>query len=211
MNNLWLILVGPSGVGKSSVQEELLDDDKQFSKSVSYTNRPRRDKEKNGKDYHFITDEIFDLKFQRGDFIAHSRIYDYHYGTDKDDLYEIFSSGKDAISIMDWKGLDRVKGGIYQDNIHSIYLFPDRIKDLFERLKERSWSQEEHMWRRTIEWGTEIEHWKDCDGWIVNDYVEDTAEAIQNVVYYQREHIRYKNEMRLHAEKLEQQADNREF
>ena len=81
-----LILSAPSGAGKTTLCERLIQDFSKISLSVSTTTRPMRPYEKSGVHYHFVTPEIFQAKIQKGDFAEWAEVHGYRYGTRKSSI-----------------------------------------------------------------------------------------------------------------------------
>ncbi|KDD74357.1 hypothetical protein H632_c1374p0, partial [Helicosporidium sp. ATCC 50920] len=76
-----LVIVGPSGVGKGTLINKLVDSSRPYGFSCSHTTRPRRDGELDGVHYHFTTHEAFEAGVARGDFLEHARVHKHRYGT----------------------------------------------------------------------------------------------------------------------------------
>ena len=80
---MMFVLSSPSGAGKTTITRRLLEMDSDISLSISVTTRNRRSNEMDGRDYHFITPEVFEEMVKRNELLEHARVFDHHYGTPK--------------------------------------------------------------------------------------------------------------------------------
>src|SRR5947208_15966343 len=100
-----VIVSSPSGAGKTTLTRRLLDEHgPQLEFSVSYTTRPIRPKEVDGRDYHFVTPETFEQMVRRGDFAEHAFVHKNRYGTAQAPVEAALSAGRDVIFDVDWQG-----------------------------------------------------------------------------------------------------------
>jgi len=123
-----IVLVGASGSGKSSVAKEL--EKRGYSRVVTYTTRPMRDGEKDGVDYHFLSDEDFDAI--EDSFAEHSTYRGWKYGcyiSDKD------INNKDSVVILTPKGMRRLLYPLYPKGIFTVYLDVDRGSRLIKMIQ----------------------------------------------------------------------------
>ncbi|MDP3482365.1 MAG: guanylate kinase, partial [Sulfuricella sp.] len=103
------IVTAPSGAGKTSLVRELLQNDSQVKLSVSYTTRPARPGEVDGKDYHFVTEQKFLEMLERGDFLESALVYGNRYGTSQPWIENAMRSGTDILLEIDWQGAAQVR------------------------------------------------------------------------------------------------------
>ncbi|MBC7195475.1 MAG: guanylate kinase, partial [Caldisericia bacterium] len=92
-----IVISGPSGSGKGTIIKEVMERNKDLIYSVSYTTRPKRAGEVDGKDYFFISNKKFEKLIKKNFFIEWARVYNYYYGTSKDFVIENLKKGKDII------------------------------------------------------------------------------------------------------------------
>jgi guanylate kinase len=134
------ILSGPSGSGKTTLRDLLLQDKsvkKKFVKSVSLSTRPRRSKEKEGRDYFFVTEKEF-IKLKRsGKILEWTKYLGYYYGTKKDLVKSALKNGKNVLLCLDFKGAMRVKK-LYRKEAVAIFVIPPSFKELYKRIQGRS-------------------------------------------------------------------------
>lgn len=106
--NLYIISA-PSGAGKTSLVKALLQTGIDLSLSISYTSRPPRPEEIDGRDYHFVTREVFVQKLQQDEFLESAEVYGNFYGTSKNWINETMMSGRDILLEIDSQGACQVR------------------------------------------------------------------------------------------------------
>ncbi|MGA8265097.1 MAG: guanylate kinase [Ignavibacteriaceae bacterium] len=131
-----IAISAPSGSGKTTIVRRILKDIPELAFSVSATTRKKRDDEKNGIHYYFITEEQFREKIEKNEFIEWEKFYDYYYGTYKKIVDDAVSTGKSIILEVDVKGALSLKN-IYPDAV-LIYIVPPSFNELVNRLKKRN-------------------------------------------------------------------------
>lgn len=114
-----IVVVGESASGKTTLVNNFIENNPQYHKIVSYTTRPMRKGEKNGKDYHFINQTAFDKFVEKGFFIEHATYRGWSYGVAKEDC-----KTSDTVAILTPAGLRTLKR--YDIEVKSIYLYVDR-------------------------------------------------------------------------------------
>ena len=115
-----LVLVGESASGKTSLQNALIKHNPDFKKIVTYTTRPKRKNEKNGVDYHFVSEAKFQKMVKKGYFIEHTKYRDWYYGTAKKDCI----NNDKSVVVLNPPGLRALKR--INSDITSVYLYVDR-------------------------------------------------------------------------------------
>ena len=179
-----ICICGPSGVGKTSVLEELKKLDNPWSYPVSTTTRIPRPEEKLGEYYHFISDENFTSRLANGDFIEHVIVHGIQYGLQSIDLEAFWTQGiEKTIVLVDIQGVRIIKK-LYP-NVISIFLIPGSFSDLEERLQERITDKPDDISLRLANAKTEInEHKSECDWQVINNKnnLTDTVGSIVNII-----------------------------
>ena len=179
-----ICICGPSGVGKTSVLEELKKLDNPWSYPVSTTTRKPRPEEKRGEHYHFISDENFTSRLANGDFIEHVIVHGIQYGLQSIDLEAFWTQGiEKTIVLVDIQGVRIIKK-LYP-NVISIFLIPCSFSDLEERLQERITDKPDDISLRLANAKTEInEHKSECDWQVINNKnnLTDTVGSIVNII-----------------------------
>lgn len=182
------IISGPSGVGKTTLINRLLQDIPHLEKIVAYTTRPMRPTEISDQSYHYITPEMFQLKLQHGDFIEHLNFSgnDYGFGLTKEEVLSKLHSGIDLIVDMDYSQILDLKSKI--PNCYAIFILPKNITELKERLTARS-ETPETIERRMAYAQNIIDHANICDINIVNSdgKFEEVVDSIKAIIYSHRE------------------------
>lgn len=139
---LLIVVSGPSGVGKDVTLKEMQARGAPFHFLVTNTTRPRRPHEEEGVDYHFVTQEEFNSKLERDEFLEHAVVYGYQYGNLKTDIYSALAQGTDVIMRIDPQGAatirQKVSGAIF------IFLI-STLPELEARLRARKTESEEAL------------------------------------------------------------------
>ncbi|MBI2845342.1 MAG: guanylate kinase [Chloroflexi bacterium] len=134
-NPLLIVLSGPSGAGKDAVRNQLLESGYPFEFVVTYTTRPRRPQEKEGGDYHFISEKEYDRMLAKGGFMEHAHILGYRYGIPRQPVKESLERGQDVLLRIDIQGAKTVKDLAPQGVF--IFLAPSSMEELEARLRLR--------------------------------------------------------------------------
>ena len=132
---LLIVLSGPSGVGKDAVLARMRKLGRPFHYVVTATTRPQRAKEKNGIDYHFLSQEEFQQMIDKEQLIEWAKVYGNYYGVPRDEIARALSKGVDVITKVDVQGAATIKKILPQAVF--IFLMPPSMKDLELRLKQR--------------------------------------------------------------------------
>ena len=134
-NPLLIVLSGPSGVGKDAVLEGFKKRDFPMHYAVTATTRPRRKKETDGVDYHFVSKAEFENMIEKGELLEWASVYGNLYGVPKSELRQAMDKGKDVIVKVDVQGAATIKKTVPQAVF--IFLAPPSMEDLNKRLKQR--------------------------------------------------------------------------
>jgi guanylate kinase len=142
------VVSAPSGAGKTTIVKNILSSLPELSFSISVTTRAKRGSERDGADYHFISEDEFLKRIEKNDFIEWEKFYDYYYGTPKGLIEEKVKNGISVLLEVDVKGALNIKA-IYPEAI-LIYISPPSFEVLVERLKSRK-TEDENDLRKRIE------------------------------------------------------------
>jgi guanylate kinase len=170
------ILSAPSGAGKSSLAQALMEAEPRLAVSVSHTTRAPRPGELDGVHYHFVDKPTFEAMIAAGEFVEHARVFDNLYGTSRRALEDLLDQGKDVLLDIDWQGARRIKALMPQ--AHTVFILPPSRSALEERLRKRGQDSDEVIARRMQEAVSEISHHGEFDHVIVND---DFAAALADL------------------------------
>ena len=180
-----LVLSSPSGAGKTSICKEVISLDKKISLSVSYTTRPKRKSEKNGKDYFFVSKEKFEDLKKQNFFIEFAKVFDHWYGTPKNFIEKNLNSGEDVIFDIDWQGAQKLSD-FSKNDVVSVFILPPSNKELHERLKKRAEDSVETVSKRMSEARSEISHWIEYDYVLINHNLKDCSIEVLNILNAER-------------------------
>ena len=132
---LFVVLSGPSGVGKDAVLARMRKSKRPFHCVVTATTRPRRAREKNGVAYHFLSQKAFQQMIDKHRFLEWANVYGNYYGVPKDEVSSALGKGLDTIVKVDVQGAATIKRILPQAVF--IFLIPPSMVELEERLKRR--------------------------------------------------------------------------
>jgi len=173
-----VIISGPSGVGKSTICDEIVARRNDICLSVSTTTRPRSDAEAEGRDYCFISKEEFKERIGKGLFLEYAEVFGHLYGTPRDKVEEMLQGCKTVILEIDVQGARQVKA-IYPDAV-MIFILPPSAKVLAERMNHRGRDAAEVAEERLGGASTEIAAaWQYYEHMVVN---EDLQQAIEECI-----------------------------
>jgi guanylate kinase len=184
------IVSAPSGSGKSTLVNELFKMVRGLDFSISYTTRPPRGSEKNGKEYFFVSREEFEAMIAAGKFLEYAEVFGdekvrgEYYGTARRFLRDAEARGNDLLLDIDVQGASQVKEKI-PDAVSIFILPPDREK-LEWRLRHRGEDSEEVIRRRLDTARREIENYSKYDYILVNNLLEKSADQLKDIVLAER-------------------------
>jgi len=174
----------PSGGGKTTIVKQILKKFPEIVFSVSATTRPKRESEKNGVEYYFITEAEFKQKINNDEFVEWEKFYDYYYGTFKSVVEENVKYGKSVLLEVDVKGAISLKK-IYPE-AHLIYITPPSFEELVKRLRERRTESESDMKKRIERAKMELSVKDKFDYFIdnndLNKAIKDTSDLINKIL-----------------------------
>jgi guanylate kinase len=173
------IVSGPSGSGKSSLCDALLKQNSNLYLSISCTTREPRPGEADGREYHFLTKELFEAERGNGAFLEWASVHGNLYGTRKIDVEAALDRGRDILLEIDWQGAAQVAAEIQQ--AHRIFILPPSIETLRRRLMSRGQDDDAVISRRVAAAESEMQHAGEAHYQIVNDRFEDALEEIQAI------------------------------
>ncbi len=175
-----VIISAPSGTGKGTIINYLLEQNLGLEFSISATSRPPRGEEVHGKEYYFISADEFRKRIVNDEFLEYEEVYqDRFYGTLKSEVERIAQKGNTAIFDLDVVGAQRVKEQ-YAKSCLSIFIKPPSIQVLRERLEARGTESKEHIDARLAKAEYELSFENKYDVVIINDKLEEAkTEALQ--------------------------------
>ena len=169
-----LVLAAPSGAGKTTLSRLLLEQDDALSLSVSVTTRARRPGEKEGKHYHFITQERFDEMVAGDELLEYARVFGRSYGTPRAPVEAALNAGQDVMFDIDWQGFRQLRASMGGDVV-GVFIKPPSLEVLRHRLTKRG-DTPEQVEARMEHAEAEISHAGEFD-YIVENHDLDVALA----------------------------------
>jgi len=174
------VVAAPSGGGKTSLINALIDKDNRVRLSVSYTTRPPRPGEQDGVHYHFVDESEFMDLVARNAFLEHARVFDYRYGTGRQAVEQQLAAGHDVILDIDWQGARQIRETF--PSCRSIFIIPPSLEVLRQRLTARGQDSEKVIRRRMRDAQAEISHWNEFDFLIINDNFDEALADLQAII-----------------------------
>ncbi|MFQ5634707.1 MAG: guanylate kinase [Gammaproteobacteria bacterium] len=174
------VLSAPSGAGKTTLVRRVMSRRPNLTFSVSYTTRPRRSGETDGRDYHFLTPDEFAAMRDGGEFLEHAEVFDHCYGTGREQVDKLRDAGNDVLLEIDWQGARQVRGN--QPDCCSVFILPPSVEELERRLRGRETDSAEVIARRLGDAVDDMSHWTEFDHVVINDDLEGATEALLSVM-----------------------------
>jgi guanylate kinase len=193
--NIFMV-VAPSGAGKSSLVNALLDQDPTLALSISCTTRAPRPGERDQEHYRFVSVETFQSLRERGDMLEWAEVHGNFYGTPRDRVEQALTAGTDIILEIDWQGALQVRR--HYPQAIGIFILPPSIEALEARLNKRGQDAPQVIARRLLAAGGEMAHASDCEYVIINQEFSIALEQLRHVVCAAR--LRYTAQSVRHAE-----------
>ncbi len=180
---LLIILSGPSGVGKNCVRQEIIKSNRlSLTYSISMTTRERRNKEVDGVDYYFVSDEEFQKNIDAGNFLEWAEFVGHRYGTPKDKVESLRNQGKNVFLEIEINGARQVMESVKDDRMISFFLMPPSFSDLEEKIRRRKTEYEEIIQERLQKGMKEMTMTENYDYIVVNDKITRAAQEIIDLV-----------------------------
>jgi guanylate kinase len=186
MRGVLLVVCGPSGVGKGTINKKLLETQENLVSSISATTRKARINEEEGKHYYFISEDEFESMIREDKFLEWAKVHGYYYGTPKEPVFKALGSGLNVLLEIDVQGALQIKDS-YDKSI-LIFLIPPSKEELERRLRHRGTEDDKEIARRlkTAEW--ELTMIDKFDYAIINDEVERTYQEVLGILKNHKEY-----------------------
>jgi guanylate kinase len=182
---LMLVLSSPSGAGKTTLARRLLDEEPGIEMSISHTTRKKRQREKDGRDYHFVDEDAFTRMRDQGAFLEWAVVFDNYYGTTRAPVEQALADGRDVLFDVDWQGAASLRSEAGADVV-SVFILPPSATDLEQRLNVRAEDPPDIVQRRMRGASNEIQHWVDYDYVVVNRDVDQSVTAVRSILAAER-------------------------
>lgn len=181
-----LVVVAPSGSGKTTVIRRLVKRERQgIWYSISATTRKPRPGEVDGYDYHFVSRSQFEEWIREGALLEWAEVYGEYYGTLKAPVLERFERGEDVILDLDIHGRRSLELAL-PGRVVSVFLAPPDLETLRERLLHRGAEDPEKLRIRLANAERELEWAWECDYWVLNRELEEAVEQLRTILYAER-------------------------
>ena len=189
-----IIVSAPSGAGKTSICDALIESDKNIVYSVSTTTREPRKGEKNGKEYYFVNDSDFKKMVKKKMFVEWAKVHDHFYGTSKKVLDQTINKGKDILLDIDVQGAVKIKK--QYKNALMIFITTPTLKVLKERLIKRNKDSLEVIKMRVENAKRELTYLPKYDYLILNDKLDESIKQAKSIICAERLSIKRNKNIR---------------
>lgn len=182
---LMLVLSSPSGAGKTTLSQLLLEQDSTLELSISVTTRKPRPGEIDGRDYHFIDGARFDAMIERRELLEWAEVFGNRYGTPRRPVARALAAGCDVLFDIDWQGTQQLREN-GRDDLVSVFMLPPSVRDLEARLRSRAQDSEDVIRTRMAEAANEMSHWAEYDYVVVNRDIRRAYEDVCAILAAER-------------------------
>lgn len=178
------VVSAPSGTGKTTVVERLVQVVPGLTMSRSYTSRNARAGERDGVDYNFVSRAAFEGMVGRGEFLEYADVFGNFYGTGRTDAERLMASGMDVVLVIDVQGAGQVRAtGI---PLVTVFVLPPSFEVLEQRLRGRGKDPDAAIRRRLETARTEVAAYEDYDYLVVNDDLDACVTAMRSIILAER-------------------------
>jgi guanylate kinase len=182
------IVSAPSGTGKTTLVERLVQVVPGLQMSRSYTSRAARSGERDGVDYNFISRERFEQMIANGAFLEWADVFGNYYGTARADTAALMTGGKDVVLVIDVQGARQVRR--QETDTVGIFVLPPSTDILESRLRGRSKDSEEQIVRRLEVAMQEVGEYASYEYVVINDELEPAVDRLRAIVLAERARVR---------------------
>jgi len=179
------VISAPSGAGKTSLARGVVEAHHDLDFSVSYTTRPQRAGEVNGREYHFVDGAEFDRMVATGAFLEWADVFGARYGTGRVETENRLAAGRDLVLDVDVQGAAQIRERAPADAV-LIFVLPPDYPTLEQRLRERAREDQREVSRRLAEAGREVRRHSRYDYLVVNDDLGQATRVLGSVVTAER-------------------------
>ncbi len=195
----FFVVAAPSGTGKTSLVRALVSNVNDLQISISFTTRPPRPGDVQGKDYNFVTRPEFEQMVENKEFLEFATIYTHLYGTSRESVMRKLAAGIDVLLEIDWQGAQQIRR-LFPSAI-LIFILPPSLDTLRQRLQNRRQDQDNVIEERMASARLEISHYCEFDYLVINDQFEQALANLQHIVLAER--LRCREQVKRHTELLD--------
>ena len=181
--NIFIVITGPSGAGKTTIAAELIKRLPNAARLITTTTRERRPGEQNGIDYIFVSTDSFEEMIANGELFEYAEVYGNYYGSQKETLKRMLADYETVISVVDVAGARTIKEKL--PFVITIFIAPESIDELAERIKHRGDTDEQETERRMRTARAEMATANIFDATIVNKSGKLNEAVLQTLGYIQ--------------------------
>ena len=181
---LLFIVSAPSGAGKTTLVERLVEHTPSLKMSRSYTSRAAREGETDGVDYNFVTRSTFEAMAAAGEFLEWAEVFGNLYGTGASDTETLLASGHDVVLVIDVQGARKVRARGIETT--TVFVMPPSMAVLEQRLRGRSKDSETEIQRRLQVARDEVAAFAEYDFVVVNDELTSAVDRLRSIVIAER-------------------------
>jgi guanylate kinase len=179
-----IVVSAPSGAGKSSLAERALKRVEGLEFSISYTTREPRGAERDGVDYHFISEDEFRAMSDRGEFLESAEVHGYLYATHRASVEALLAQGLDVILDIDVQGAEQVRKRVAE--AITVFILPPSREILEARLRSRNLNEPADLERRLQNAAVEVRLYENFDYVIVNDDLDRALASLEAIITAER-------------------------
>ena len=170
----------PSGAGKTSLVNALLERCSGLQVSISHTTREMRPGEEDGVNYHFVTERVFEAMLEQDDFLEHARVFGNLYGTSRAWVEQQLATGIDVILEIDWQGAQQIRQ--LMPDTRAIFILPPSRAELEKRLNNRGQDDAGVIAARMAQAREEMSHYAEGDYLVVNENFDRALAELEAIV-----------------------------
>jgi guanylate kinase len=189
VRGLLFIVSAPSGAGKTTIVERVVEQTSQLKMSRSYTSRQPREGETDGVDYNFVSRQRFEAMETAGEFLEWADVFGNLYGTSAADTERILESGRDLVLVIDVQGARKVRRRGIENT--AVFVMPPSLLVLEQRLRGRSKDSEDAIQRRLQVARQEVASYADYDYVVINDELTAAVDRLRSIVIAERARLRW--------------------
>jgi len=177
------IISAPSGAGKTTLVNALIQSEPRLTLSISYTTRPRRPTETDKVSYHYIDQQSFHDMVANDSFLEYARVFDHFYGTGRQWVMDKLANRIDVLLEIDWQGAQQVRRNMA--NTVSLFILPPSFQALEDRLRGRG-DDSAQVKRRMEDARRELSHYGEYDYLVINEDFECALQELQAIIHAKR-------------------------
>ena len=180
---LLIIMSGPSGVGKGTIREKLMEDKTlNLFYSVSMTTRNPRPGEVDGREYYFVSKDEFKKNIEKDNLLEWAEFVGNCYGTPRDKVEKMRDEGKNVLLEIDVNGTSQVLSKLDPNDVISVFIAPPSLEELEARIRGRSTETDEAIKNRLAQASRELSQSKQYRFVVINDKLEDAVEEFRQII-----------------------------